>query len=140
MKAQAVIGSTASRAAMLAGLVVLLAGCRDIEGEYLPGCTAFAGSRIELADGRYSWDRFTDARRIDADGNVVDPYPNFPKTGAYERDGPAVRLLDADGGQAGIWFLHRTDDGLLLLDEAQQKAWEQEGGFPDCPLMLQNAE
>jgi len=130
---------TYTRCAALLVAILAIAGCRDFEGDYAPGCQAYAGSRIQLADGNYVWERFTDARRVDAEGNVIDPYPGYPKRGRYERSGPAFRLLDADGETLATYHLHESDSGLLLLTAEQQAAWEADGSYPDCPLTRQTS-
>ncbi|MEM9209012.1 MAG: hypothetical protein AAGA61_07190 [Pseudomonadota bacterium] len=127
---------------MLVVLAVLVSsGCRTtdepVEGSFVPGCTAFAGDRISLREGQYSWNKFTDERRLGATGEPVDPYPDFPKVGDYEVDGNAVRLLDNAGGVLGTWYVHLREEQILLLSQAQEEAWSADGGFPDCPLVLE---
>ena len=46
-------------------------GCVSSEGRYSPDCIAFAGDTIELADGRFEWDKFTDQVRMDDNGKVT---------------------------------------------------------------------
>ena len=127
---------TASRLCLLA-LFVVLTGCRAIEGTYSPSCVAFAGDSISLREGQYSWNKFTDERRIGPDGKVVDPYPDYPKTGAYELDGDGVRLLEDGGGVLATWYIHEEDGRLILLSQSQQDVWSSEGVYPNCPLALE---
>jgi hypothetical protein len=113
---------------------LVLAGCKSIEGTWQPGCVAFAGDRITLADGRYSWDRFTDAREIDDQGNVVDPYPDFPKTGRYRVDGETVQLLGPDDDVLATFHLHEDGGNYRLLTPEEHAAVLNGGQMPDCPL------
>lgn len=114
-----------------------LAGCRSADGEYLPDCRAFAGDELTLAAGRYEWDRFTDMRRADEAGNVVDPNPGFPKTGAYEQANGTLRLLDEGGSVIATWHAQERGGRLYLLNDTQQAAWSDSGTWPDCPLVRQ---
>lgn len=115
-------------------VVSSVAGCRAIEGDFAPGCAAYAGDRISLHNGRFSWDRFTDARRLDTDGQPVDPFPEFPKTGSYTLSGNRVDL-ESDGEVLASWYLHEDGERLLLLSADQQSDWEASGRYPDCPLV-----
>lgn len=118
----------------------VLTGCGStaiaVGGSYEPSCTAFAGESISLRDGLYSWNKFTDARRIGPNGEVTDPYPDFPKTGAYERDGTLIRLLDDGDAVLGTWHLHEHEGRLALLNQDQQDAWAADGSYPDCMLVM----
>ncbi len=121
--------------------LLLLLGCRTadvpLEGSFAPACTAFAGDRMSLREGQYSWNKFTDERRLGPDGEPVDPYPDFPKIGDFEIDGDAVRLLEPGGSVLATWYLHDREGQLLLLNQSQQDAWSAGGTYPDCPLALE---
>lgn len=114
-----------------------LAGCRSADGEYLPDCQAFAGDELKIAAGRYEWDRFTDMRRVDEAGNVVDPNPGFPKSGAYRQANGTIELLGEDGSVIATWHAQERNGRFYLLTEAQQLAWSDSGTWPDCPLVRQ---
>ena len=124
-------------------LVALLTsvGCRTVdrrlEGSFAPACTAFAGDSMSFREGYYSWNKFTDQRRIGPDGEPVDPFPDFPKVGEFEIDGDAVRLYVEDGSLLGTWHLHDREGQVLLLNQSQQDAWSTDGMYPDCPLALE---
>ena len=115
-----------------------LAGCRSPDGRYLPDCRAYAGDELELAAGRYEWNRFTDMRRVDEAGNVVDPNPGFPKSGVFERTNGMLRLLDDGGSVIATWHAQERAGRLYLLTDAQQSAWSASGAWPDCPLVRQS--
>jgi len=119
------------------GALIILAGCQSIEGRYEPACEAYAGSRIQLTDSAYNWERFTDAIRIGDDGQPVDPFPDFPKRGSYERAGRTISLNDADGSSIAEFFLHEHNGVPHLLDAEQHAAVEGGGDFPECALALQ---
>lgn len=120
--------------------LTVLTGCGStavaVDGSYEPSCTAFAGESISLRDGLYSWNKYTDARRIGPNGEVTDPYPDFPKTGAYGRDGTVIRLLDDNGVAMATWYLHEHQGRLALLNQDQQDAWSADGSYPDCMLVM----
>lgn len=115
----------------------MLSACQSIEGQYAPACEAYAGSRVRLADGQYLWERFTDARRLDASGQPADPFPDFPKRGSYVRTGQTISLNDADGSSIAEFFLHEHDGAPHMLDAEQHASVENGGNFPDCALVLQ---
>jgi len=122
--------------AVAAGLLSMfvVAACQSVDGTWSVSCDAFAGDRLSFADGRYTWDKFTDARRVDEQGRVIDPFPGFPKTGPYALDGGVVTLLNADGGEAARFYLHRREGAVQLLSAAEHERVSGGGAFPDCPL------
>ena len=102
-------------------LLAIAAGCAnhaDITGTYLPSCVAFAGSRIELSEDRFSWHKFTDEVRVDDSGNMVDPFPNFPVLGTYAIDGDTLRLTT----DAPVDYI--LNETVFNLDEPIQPAAE----------------
>ena len=127
------------RVGILIALIVLT-GCGStaiaVDGSYEPSCTAFAGESISLRDGLYSWNKFTDARRVGPNGEVTDPYPDFPKTGRFDRDGEVIRMLDDGGSVLATWYLHQHQGRQALLNQDQQDAWSAGGAYPDCMLVL----
>lgn len=124
--------------------IILLAGalsaCKSADGVYLPGCAAYAGDRIELDDGSFTWDKFTDQVKVDDAGNRVDPFPGYPMTGTYRVEAPVVTMVIADTGASETLHLHRVDGRLLLLTAAQQADWESSGRYDDCALTRSNEE
>ena len=86
-----------------------------------PDCQAYAGDRMEFADGRFTWDRFTDIRRVGEDGKPLDPFPGFPKSGSYAVNGNAVELRGDDGELLSTWYLH--DDDGKMLNAVTSGAW-----------------
>ena len=62
------------RTPMTAGVFVIagfLAACVSHEGVYAPACSAFAGDRIKLHQGQFSWEKFTDSVVVDGDGEDI---------------------------------------------------------------------
>lgn len=118
---------------------MLLAGCASYEGRYAPGCLAHAGSYVTLDSGTYVWERFTDQVNVDSDGNVIEPFPDYPKRGNYRLDGQ-ILVMESDSGQPmENMYLHRDGDRRLLLTAEQYSAWRKTGSYADCVLTLSAA-
>ena len=117
-------------------VVLLLVGCKQIDGTYQPGCPAFEGDTIVLQDGRVTWDRFTDQIIVDADGNALDPFPDFPQYGNYEVDGNQLHLA-IDGKSTGATLhIRRVGERVLLLNTENLAEYERTGEYNDCTLTL----
>lgn len=117
-------------------VMLSLCACASIEGRYTPDCAAFAGNVIELADGRFEWDKFTDQVRVDDAGKAVDAFPDYPVRGGYRIDGSRV-LLTADGGEAlPVLHLVRTAGRSYLYTEAEYALWDRDGSHARCALVL----
>ena len=115
----------------------LAAGCGSLDGVFAPACIAYEGDRIVFDGRRFSWDRFTDARRVDDDGNIVDPFPEYPKTGRYEVDSARVSFYTDDGGSLDDRYLleHRGDTYLLNWED--NEAVLDGEAMPACALRQQ---
>lgn len=113
---------------------LLLGGCQSIEGRYEPACAAFEGDTIELSDGRFTWNRFTDEVRIDAAGNKIDPFPDFPKHGRYERDGAQIALHVDDDTTRATYASHSQAGETYLLTSSQLDKYLYDGVVEDCAL------
>lgn len=111
----------------------ILAGCKSVEGVYLPACAAYSGDRIELNGGEFNWDKFTDQVEIDEDDERIDSFPGYPRRGSYEIDGNTVRMT-ANNNVSETLYLHVHDGRALLLTEAQHRAVESGGRYDDCAL------
>ena len=114
-------------------LVGVLAGCKSVEGVYLPGCAAYAGDRIELRGGDFEWDRFTDQVEVDENGRRIDQFPGYPRHGSYEIDGNAVRMTSNNNASETL-YLHVHDGRALLLTDAQHRAVDSGGRYDECAL------
>ena len=113
---------------------VILCGCSSIEGLYLPACTAYEGDEIQLTEGRFTWRRFTDQRTVDAQGQLVDPFPGYPKSGIYEYNDPVLILTpDSDSENVGF-FLMEEKRGVFLLTGAEKQRYDIDGQIPECAL------
>ena len=97
---------------------------------------AYAGNKITLGDGRFVWEKFTDAVVVDNDGNVVNQFPGFPLQGRYEIDGQIVQMSTATGAALDKMYLQETGGKRYLLTEDEFAAWEQSGKREDCALQL----
>lgn len=120
----------------LFALALFVAACAGHEGSYEPACIAFAGDRIELRDGRFSWQRFTDQRTLDDAGNVVNPFPGFPKTGSYRISSGRLELVTDDDVRLDDWFIVESAGSRYLLNAKQHRAFVDGGKLPDCALEL----
>ena len=115
------------------------AGCAtnpDVAGTYVPSCVAFEGDTIELADGRFTWDKFTDEVEVDKAGNTVDPFPGFPVRGTYTVEDDVVSLVTNVGELAAELYLVHRPEQVYLLTKAEFDAWKSNGTVPDCALLL----
>lgn len=117
-------------------LTLLIAACANHEGLYEPGCIAYAGDRIELKDGRFEWQRFTDQRVVDDDGNEVDLLPGFPKKGMYRLAAGRVEFVTYDDVRLDDWFVVELAGQRYLLTEKQHDAFLDSKKVPDCALQL----
>lgn len=115
-------------------ILACLAGCKAVDGTYLPGCAAYAGDRIELRGDTFAWDKFTDAVEIDDAGNRVDAFPGYPKTGSFDIDGDRLVLRFDDGAETQVLHLQRSSGSLELLTDTQYVAWKKSNNYPDCVL------
>lgn len=113
-----------------------VAACNDqpLEGEFGPSCIAFAGDRVTFANGRFEWDRFTDERRVDDDGNMLDPFPDYPRHGDFRVERNRVEFVPDDGERLAPRYLLERDGTLYLLERAQYEKVLAGGSLPDCAL------
>ena len=119
-----------------ATLLFLLAGCASHHGNYAPGCTAFAGDTVSLAGDEFVWQRFTDQVKVDANGNVIDANPDYPKRGSYTLDGEMLRLRSESGENMENLYLRRIDGNYRLMTAEQNGTWERTGSYDQCVLTL----
>jgi len=122
----------------LAACTLLLAGCRAHEGTFRPACIAFEGHVVEFENGRFEWSRFTDERIVNDAGRVIEPFPNYPKTGRYERDGNKLSLTEDSGESLDDWYLLQHDGDLYLLTYEEHEAFLGEKFLDNCSLKLSN--
>lgn len=113
-----------------------LAACKSVEGVYLPDCVAYAGDSIELRDGRFEWDKFSDEVIVGDNGEVVDQFPQYPLSGSYRVDAGAVEFSADNGTALPGMHLVTMENRLFLLTETQAKAWRERSEWPACALVL----
>ena len=114
---------------------LLSAGCASVEGTYLPDCPAYSGSKIELADGRFRWSKFTDQVVLDDDGNEVNQFPGFPREGEYALSGNVVTLATEP---AETLYLLEESGATYLLTAREKMAMEGGAARPECALRRQS--
>jgi len=115
------------------------AGCAssaNTAGTYTPACIAYEGNKIELSDGRFVWDKFTDEVSVDDAGNVIDPFPGFPVQGSYSIDEDVVRLSTDVGELMAEMHLVRNSGRVHLLTADQFEAWRKDRELDECALTL----
>ena len=122
---------------LLAGCALALGACTSYEGLYAPSCAAYSGSEIELIGGRFTWSKFTDQVVIDEEGNTVDPFPGFPREGAYEIDGKTLTLTPSSGEAKETLYFVRDGADVYLLTEAEHAEVAAGGELPRCALKRQ---
>lgn len=125
--------------ALIILLALLFAACASHEGLYEPGCITYEGDRIELQDGRFEWRRFTDQRVVGDDGNIVEPFPGFPKIGSYKHIAGRLELSGDDGMKLDDWFLVKHLGRSYLLNGKQYDAYRDNDTMPKCALTLRDA-
>ena len=111
-------------------LAALLVGCKAIEGTYEPGCIAYEGDRITLSGGRFEWGKFTDQVVLDDDGNIVNQFPGYPKSGSYRIDSETLHLSSGD-----VLHLRSHEGRYVLLTDAQFATQESTGEIDACALV-----
>lgn len=115
---------------------LLIAACANSNGTYAPSCVALAGDRISLHDGRFEWDKFTDEVRVDANGNAIDPFPGYPVSGSFTRDGDTLHLTPDSELSLPDLHLVESDGRRFLLAPAAMDEWRNSGRIADCSLVL----
>jgi len=115
-------------------LVPLLVSCANIDGLYKPACIAYEGDTIKLFDGTFTWQRFTDERRVDENGELIDPFPDFPKTGSYTLDDAVLELSINDGSDYATFFPLQLGSDYYLLRQAEFDAYLANDKIADCAL------
>lgn len=121
-------------------LAACVAGCASHQGLYEPACMAFAGETIELRDDEFRWQRFTDEVGVDDNGNLIDPFPGFPKSGGYTVSNATVQLHPSDDSDSVTRHLHKQHDGVYLLTPEQHAAVVGGADMPDCALRQKPAK
>lgn len=118
----------------------MFVACANHEGRYEPSCTAYEGDTIELRAGRFEWQRFTDQRQVDDEGNVVNPFPGFPKTGKFRFDTSRLILVSDTDVRLDDWLIINNDGQKLLLTVDQHAAYTETRIVPACALKLSNSD
>jgi hypothetical protein len=121
-------------------LAATLAACASPSGVYAPDCIAYAGDRIELDDGRFAWDKFTDQVRIDEAGQRVDRYPDYPVRGRYLIEDDRITFIAETDVSLPELYLVRRGRQHYLLSTAQYATWQETGDFANCALILGDPE
>ena len=114
----------------------LLGGCASHHGTYEPACIAFAGDSVTLDGESFTWDRSTDAVRVDADGRVIDRFPDYPHGGSYAMRGKLLRMQAEDGRPMSDYYLQKIAGRYRLLTADQNENWQERGQYDDCVLTL----
>jgi len=124
---------------LLAGfciVLVLLAGCANHSGKYAPDCVAFEGDTVDLTDGRFVLEKFTDQVEVDESGNKIDPFPSHPMRGTYRFEGDVLHMQSDAGTDLPNWYLVKSEGRKRLLTSEQYDAWKKDGTIDDCALTL----
>lgn len=116
--------------------VFLLAACASLDGTYSPDCIAYEGDSVEIRDGRFTWDRFTDAIPVDDAGNPVDATPGYPIQGSFDRSGNALTFTADSGDLLELLYPRQHDGRQYLLNDEQRERFDSAGEMSDCALVL----
>lgn len=125
----------AARLAMLLLAAAGLAACQAQPQVYEPGCPAYSGDRITLDGSRFTWQRYTDVIEIGPDGEPLDPFPGFPKTGEVRRADGRLTFVQ-DGAEIGAFSLVEAAGKQYLLTPPEATAARAGGPIPACALTL----
>lgn len=120
-------------------IAVTVSGCKSPDGIYTPGCAAYEGDTVELHDGRFEWDKFTDQVMLDDREQVIDQFPAYPKAGSFSVTDGAVRLVADDGSRLPEMYFIESNGRYYLLTQAQIAAWRATASVADCALVLGGA-
>ena len=115
-------------------LALALVACASNEGTYEPACIAYEGDRLNLAAGRFEWQRFTDERVVNESGDVVAPFPGFPKSGTYRVTDDKLELVTDEGVRLDDWFVIDHAGQRYLLDAKQHNTFVDTSELPECAL------
>ena len=115
-------------------VAALLCGCSSVDGLYTPACMAYEGDEIELEDSRFTWRRFTDQRHIDENGEPVDAFPGFPKTGRYVYHDAQLDLIPDDGQAMVSFYIQNESRSKYLLTTTENAQFEHDRIMPECAL------
>jgi hypothetical protein len=124
------------RSLLLFATFFMLAGCRSVDGIYLPDCVAYAGDTIELREGRFEWDKFTDQVIVGDDDTIVDQFPDHPLAGTYLVNEGVVSLIADDGTELPGMHLATVDGRVFLLTDEQFSALRSDDKIASCALVL----
>lgn len=130
------MNTSIARPAILLFAATLLSACSDeIDGTFEPACIAHAGDRIVLAEGRFEWHKFTDEVHVDDNGERIDPFPGYPKSGRFEL-GPYEQIVFQadDGSSVDDRYPMEYRDHVYLLDYEQNEAVLDGESMPNCAL------
>jgi len=114
----------------------LLAGCANHSGKYAPDCVAFEGDTVDLTDGRFVLDRFTDQVEVDESGNTIDLFPGYPMRGTYRFEGQVLHMQSDSGTALPNRYLVQSEGRKRLLTSEQYDDWKKDGTIDDCALTL----
>ena len=114
----------------------LLSACKPYEGTYSPSCVAFAGDTIQLSNGQFVWEKFTDAVQVDEDGNVLNQFPGYPMRGTYNISAETVTMETASGEALDSMYLLEDEGRYYLLSGKQSEEFRATGKHAECPLIL----
>lgn len=114
----------------------VLPACATHDGTYAPDCIAYAGDRIKLQNGRFTWDKFTDQVRISDAGETVDPHPDYPVRGRYLLDGERMTFVPETDVDLPQRYLVERGHQYYLLTSEQFEALRDSGDLANCALIL----
>jgi len=95
---------------------------------------------VSLSDSRFEWHKFTDQREINEQGEIIDPFPGFPKSGAFaDRDG-RIEFQPDDGSIIADHFVVEHLDDWFLMSQNEHQRFLTENQISNCALRRQQAE
>ncbi len=110
----------------------------NMYGLYTPSCDMYEGETVDLQHGAYVWDRFTDTRSIDDEGNLVDSFPEHPMSGGYTRQAAKVSLQLTSDDAVRDYILLPVSGSAYLLTQKEYESFLASGEVVSCALQRRN--
>ncbi len=121
-------------------ICLVLGACASQDGLYEPRCIAYEGDRVSLSEERFEWHKFTDQREIDKQGEIIDPFPGYPKAGTFENHAGRIAFHPDDGSIIADHFVVEYLDEWFLMPQTEHQQFLIENEISSCALRRKQAK